>query len=199
MKTQKTSSFPSRLRPASAVVLSLFAGVGAWAAPGGTGAPKLVAEVEFNDTFLQQPGGSRIDVSRFNKGNVALPGNYRAELYVNEVWLGRAEVTMRQVGEDSRNVQPCFDRAAVERMGVDLARLSPQASGIRSGCVSLPDLIPDAHGIVREAVAVPFERYDDPRFNGAGWPCSGRALPSALCPTAVAGRPGSGAGICQRL
>ncbi|MGY2485259.1 fimbria/pilus outer membrane usher protein [Cupriavidus sp. CP313] len=177
MKTQKTSSFPSRLRPASAVVLSLFASVGAWAAPGGTGGSPLLAEVEFNDTFLQQPGGSRIDVSRFNKGNVALPGNYRAELYVNEVWLGRAEVTLRQVGEDSRNVQPCFDRTAIQRMGVDLTKLSPEASArLDTGCVSLPDLIPDAtaafdNGEQRLDVSVPqiamsrsARGYVDPKY-----------------------------------
>ncbi|AQV98720.1 fimbrial assembly protein [Cupriavidus necator] len=177
MKTQKTSSFPSRLRPVSAVVLSLFASIGAWAAPGGTGGSTLVAEVEFNDTFLQQPGGSRIDVSRFNKGNVALPGTYRAELYVNQAWLGRVEVTLRQVGEDSRNVQPCFDRAVLERMGVDLAKLSPEASArLDTGCVSLPDLIPDAtasfdNGEQRLDVSVPqiamsrsARGYVDPKY-----------------------------------
>lgn len=177
MKIQKTSSFPSRLRPASAVALSLFASVGAWAAPGSTRGSTLMAEVEFNDTFLQQPGGSRIDVSRFNKGNVALPGSYRAELYVNQAWLGRADVTLRQVGEDSRDVQPCFDRAAIERMGADLARLTPEASAkLDAGCVSLPDLIPDAtavfdNGEQRLDVTVPqiamsrsARGYVDPRY-----------------------------------
>ncbi|SPA02309.1 fimbrial biogenesis outer membrane usher protein [Cupriavidus taiwanensis] len=177
MKTKKTSSFPSRLRPASAVVLSLFASVNAWGAGGGAGASTMLAEVEFNDTFLQQPGGVRIDVSRFNKGNVALPGSYRAELYVNDVWLGRTEATLRQVGDDTRNVQPCFDRAGIERIGIDLSKLSPEASAkLVAGCVALPELVPDAtasfdNGEQRLDVSVPqiamsrtARGYVDPKY-----------------------------------
>lgn len=103
----------------------------------------MMAEVEFNDQFLRQTGGGRIDVSRFNKGNVALPGSYRADLYVNQTWLGRAEVSLRQIGADSRNVQPCFDRVLLERVGVDLVKLLPDAaSGLADGaCAPLPELV----------------------------------------------------------
>src|ERR1700755_1214517 len=76
--------------------------------------------VEFDDQFLRQPGGPAIDLSRFNKGNVALPGFYTAELYANEGWIGRVQLQLRQVG---REVQPCFDRALVERIGVDPSKL----------------------------------------------------------------------------
>ncbi|MFY0477182.1 fimbria/pilus outer membrane usher protein [Achromobacter marplatensis] len=144
MKTQQTSSFPSRLRPVSAVVWSLFACAGAWASSGASVATQ-VADVQFNDIFLQQSGGAGIDVSRFNKGNVALPGNYRADLYVNQVWLGHLDVTLSQVGRDIHNIQPCFDRAAIERMGVDLSKLGPEAADrLAAGCAPLPVLIPDA-------------------------------------------------------
>ncbi|MDF3838546.1 fimbrial biogenesis outer membrane usher protein, partial [Cupriavidus basilensis] len=103
----------------------------------------MVAEVEFNDQFLRQNGGGPIDVSRFNKGNVALPGTYRADLYVNQTWLGRAEVSVRQVGNDSRNVQPCFDRVLLERVGVDLVKLLPEAANrlADGACAPLPELV----------------------------------------------------------
>lgn len=145
MTTQlQTSQSPSfRLNPISAVLLGLLAGASATAAGAERPAPTTVAEVEFNDQFLRQTGGGRIDVSRFNKGNVALPGTYRADLYVNQTWLGRAEVSVRQIGHDSRNVQPCFDRVLLERVGVDLVKLLPEAANrlADGACAPLPELV----------------------------------------------------------
>jgi outer membrane usher protein len=147
-----------------------------------------VAQVEFDDRFLQQPGGSRVDVSRFSKGNVALPGDYRADLYVNDVWLGRAQVSLRQVGTDAKDVQPCFDRALLERVGVDLLRLSAQTTGRletdTKACLTLPSLVPDAtatfdNGEQRLDVSVPqislarsARGYVDPRYWDDGVPAA---------------------------
>lgn len=132
-----------RLSPISAALVCLFAGVSATAVSAGLPASYKVAEVEFNDQFLRQTDGGRIDVSRFNKGNVALPGTYRADLYVNQTWLGRAAVSLRQVGSHPRNVQPCFDRTLLERAGVDLGKLLPEAaSRLADGaCAPLPELV----------------------------------------------------------
>lgn len=169
-----------RLRPTSALVLSLFASVGAWADSGNAPASTAVAQVEFNDLFLQQPGGARIDFSRFNKGNVALPGSYRVDLYVNQAWLGRSEVTLRQIGDDSANVQPCFDRAFLERIGVDLTKLTPEVSTrLEAGgdaCTPLSELVTDAtaafdNGEQRLDISVPqiamvrtARGYVDPKY-----------------------------------
>lgn len=117
---------------------------------GGTAAeaaqPNLVAEVEFSDLFLRQADGTRIDVARFSKGNAALPGTYRAELYVNEMWIGRAELALREVDGDPHHVQPCMDRELLERMGVDLNKLTPQAVArmqAAQACVPLAALVKD--------------------------------------------------------
>jgi len=161
-------------------VLSLFASIGAWADSDGVPASTTVAQVEFNDLFLQQPGGAQIDFSRFNKGNVAFPGNYRVDIYVNQAWLGRSEVNLRQIGSDSANVQPCFDRALLERIGVDLTKLTPEASArLDAGdaaCTPLPDLVADAtatfdNGEQRLDISVPqiamarsARGYVDPKY-----------------------------------
>ncbi|MGN4073743.1 fimbria/pilus outer membrane usher protein, partial [Burkholderia gladioli] len=50
------------MRPCCALVLSVFASTGAMAAPPGS---TQLAEVQFNDTFLQHPNGTRVDVSRY--------------------------------------------------------------------------------------------------------------------------------------
>ncbi|SDD99740.1 PapC N-terminal domain-containing protein, partial [Cupriavidus sp. YR651] len=130
MNPKAVQPFAFQLRPISAaVVLAMFLSAGAWANTPTPSDTKLVAEVEFNDQFLQQTG-AHIDVSRFSKKNATLAGSYRVDLYVNEVILGRTEVTLRQVGADPLNVQPCFDRDLLERVGVDLTKLSPEATAL---------------------------------------------------------------------
>jgi len=134
---------PFRLRPLSAVWVTLLASTGTAAIAAAPRGPIMVAEVEFNDQFLRQPDGRHIDVSRYNKGNVALPGIYHADLYVNQIWLGRSEVALRQVGDDTRNVQACFDRVLLERVGVDLGKLQSDAASrlADGGCAPLPELV----------------------------------------------------------
>ena len=150
MQTLKNHPPRFPLRPTSALAFALFAGAAAWADSGAAPATRAVAEVEFNGTFLQQPGGTQIDFSRFGKGNVPLAGRYRVELFVNESWLGRAEVTLRQAGAESADVQPCFDRALLERIGVDLDKLVAEAGARLDGggaCVPLSELVTDATAV----------------------------------------------------
>lgn len=167
---REPSSLPLslRLHPASGFVLSVFAGAGAWAEPAqivAAAAPQ-VASVEFNDIFLNRPGGARVDVSRFSKGNVTPPGNYRVDLYVNQSREGRIDVELRPVSEGSTSVRPCFDRALLERVGVDFSKLSPEAQArldegiVGSACTPLAELVPDAvavfdGGELRLDVSVP--------------------------------------------
>ncbi|NLP61775.1 fimbria/pilus outer membrane usher protein [Paraburkholderia sacchari] len=113
-------------------------------------APATSETVEFNAQFLNGSGAPDMDISRFDKGNVALPGRYRAAFYVNGVWVGVTDVSLREVGDRKHNVQPMFDRDLLTRTGVDLARLSETALAKLDGAanggalVLLPDLIPQA-------------------------------------------------------
>jgi len=107
-----------------------------------------VGETTFNDVFLRQVVGQRIDISRFNKGNAPIVGTYRTDLYVNQVWVGRTDTTLGAVNTDARNVQPCIDRALLERMGVDLSKLKPEAAELlqrnMGKCTPLSELIEGA-------------------------------------------------------
>jgi len=131
---QRRPNFLCSLSLISQGILSLFGCDSVLAQSAGSKEPirpsNMIAEVEFNDGFLHHSGGSRIDVSRFNKGNLALPGNYRVDLYVNQAPSGKAEVILRQVGGDLRNVQPCMNTALLERIGVDLTKLSLEAQAL---------------------------------------------------------------------
>ncbi|WP_164992121.1 fimbria/pilus outer membrane usher protein [Burkholderia stabilis] len=174
-----------RPRPCCLLALAMFASTGVMAA---TTDATQVAEVQFNDLFLQRPGGARVDVSRFEKGNVALPGSYRADLFVNTNWIGRAEITLRQVGDNPNNVQPCFNRDLLQQVGVDLAKLSPEATHMltdpNQACATIGMLVPDAvatfdNGEQRLDVSIPqaslsraARGYVDPRYWDEGVPAA---------------------------
>jgi len=123
------------------------------AAPTGQSAPAPATtpqNVEFNTQFFSSTGAAGTDISRFNKGNVALPGRYHAALYVNGVWIGVTDVTLREIDGQKSNTQPVFDRDLLMRAGVDVMRL-PEAASAKldavskgDGSVLLPDLIAQA-------------------------------------------------------
>ncbi|PRE89623.1 fimbria/pilus outer membrane usher protein [Burkholderia gladioli] len=184
---QRTSTLPLslhwRLRPCCLLALSVFASTEATAA-----SAVQVAEVQFNDLFLQRPDGARVDVSRFDKGNVAAPGSYRADLHVNTNWIGRAEITLRQMGSDLGNVQPCFDRELLQQVGVDISKLTPEATRLLTdksqACATIGMLVPDGvatfdNGEQRLDVSIPqaslnreARGYVDPRYWDEGVPAA---------------------------
>ncbi len=102
--------------------------------------------MEFNPAFLQ--GGSKVDVSRFSRGNPVLPGDYLVDLQVNGKWVGRIAVRF-MAQPDSDIALPCTDRALVARIGLDFEKLPPSAAAqLRKtqsdGCVDLKAMVADA-------------------------------------------------------
>lgn len=111
--------------------------------------PAEPVNVQFNSQFLAGSGATDLDISRFNKGNLAPAGNYRAALYVNQTWIGTTDVTLREVNGPGKAAQPVFDRDLLMRMGVDITHLSEAAQAKLDdadghGAVPLNDLIPQA-------------------------------------------------------
>lgn len=72
------------------------------------------------------PGSQQIDLSRFNKGNVVLPGSYRGDVRVNDRLVG-SEMLVFQA-DAAGDGQLCMDRAMVERLGVELAKVPGAAT-----------------------------------------------------------------------
>ena len=102
--------------------------------------------VEFNSAFLQ--GGSRVDVSRFSRGNPVLPGDYMVDLQINGKWVGRAAVHFN-AQPDSDIALPCIDRSIIVRIGLDFEHLPAAARAVlqkaeSAGCVDLGAVIPHA-------------------------------------------------------
>lgn len=104
------------------------------------------SQVEFNPAFLQ--GGSKVDVSRFSRGNPVLPGDYSVDLQINGAWVGHASV--RFIAQPNSDIaQPCIDRALIERIGLDFEKLSPAAraelrKSLPAGCVDLKAVIAES-------------------------------------------------------
>jgi outer membrane usher protein len=144
------NGFALSRRPLSALVLgTLMPGASVAAAA----MPALPAVAEFETDFLS--AGQHVDMSRFANGNVVLPDIYRVDIIVNQNWLGREDVTFKDV-PGSASAVPCFDRTTLTRWGISLDKVA-RGDGTRSDeevrkhtiasnelCGDLGRFIPDA-------------------------------------------------------
>ncbi|WP_114238884.1 fimbria/pilus outer membrane usher protein [Dyella sp. C9] len=124
------------------------------AAPVATADPSVV---EFSSAFTAS--SQAVDVSRFEKGNPVLPGNYNVDIFVNEGRVARKNIQFRAVG-GSPVAQPCFDRATLSLMGVDIGKLDAQVADTQNTCIGIKEVSPDASatmdvGELRLDVSVP--------------------------------------------
>lgn len=78
-------------------------------------------DVIFNTDFMR----SDVDVSAYSRGNPVPAGEYSVELYVNERWKGKTNVTFKMTEEKSTIAKPCFDLNLVEKLGIDIERIKP--------------------------------------------------------------------------
>ncbi|WP_158543261.1 fimbria/pilus outer membrane usher protein [Dyella psychrodurans] len=106
--------------------------------------------VDFDQNFFPAGTAPKVDLSRFEKGNVVLPGTYRGDVYLNKVWKARNDLVFVAVpGKD--NAQPCFDPATLISLGVDLKKVltqteNPSLKKMPEGqfCGPIGDYIPGA-------------------------------------------------------
>jgi outer membrane usher protein len=98
-------------------------------------------QAAFNAGFLHT-AGEALDLSRFERGNVTLAGIYRPTVLVNgEPVPGTHEIVFRQV-EDSASAQPCFNRASLIGMGVDMEKVATPGDDL--ACGHIERVIPGA-------------------------------------------------------
>ncbi len=91
-------------------------------------------DVEFNDQFLFNTG-SKIDVSRYSRGNPVMPGEYRAAIRVN----GVAKITTAVTFNDNGTPQaaPCLTLPMLNQLDLDTSQLKADAE-----CVDLANAYP---------------------------------------------------------
>jgi outer membrane usher protein len=118
----KASTLSPRLL--SAMILASLMPGGAMAAAAAAALPAAPAASSYDfDTSFLSTGSSQVDFSRFSQGNVVLPGTYRADIVVNDHWLGREDVTFKAVDGQASAV-PCLGSADLTRWGVNLDKVA---------------------------------------------------------------------------
>lgn len=77
--------------------------------------------IRFDESMLMHGSGATpIDTTPYERANVLTEGQRRVDLVVNGQWRGVEDVAFRRAGDG--RVRPCYDRAMLQRSGVDLAR-----------------------------------------------------------------------------
>ncbi len=84
-------------------------------------APSTGDAIRFDASMLMHGSGATpIDTTPYERQNVLTEGQRRVDIVVNGQWRGVEEVSFRRAGDG--RVRPCYDRAMLQRSGVDLAR-----------------------------------------------------------------------------
>ncbi|WP_080753766.1 fimbria/pilus outer membrane usher protein [Janthinobacterium lividum] len=134
---------PRRHRLASAVAQTMFKAVALGSCVLAMPAAHA-GEVEFNGAFL--PEGSRsLDLAAYQKGNPVMPGTYRADIALNGQLKNRQDILIH-ANDDGSNPVVCISRKLLELLGVDMARLSAEATALleAGNCAELGKLIENA-------------------------------------------------------
>jgi len=100
--------------------------------------------VEFDAGLLRE--GTSLDLRRYERKVLVPEGNYTLDVTLNQRWLGRLAVPLRQFSQDAHAV-PCYSESLLQRLGIDLQRLDSDAHHRLAGpeaCARLDMLLPSA-------------------------------------------------------
>ncbi|PCR95771.1 fimbrial biogenesis outer membrane usher protein [Pseudomonas sp. FW215-R2] len=130
----------SRLSPTLAIIIASCLPIAATAAE-----PEQEPLDQFNTAFLQGAQSS-VDLQLLLSANSVLPGNYRVDLYSNEVLVGRRDIDFRRNAKNGK-VQACLTLDMLQQLGIDMKKL--EATGKLDpldphACHDLPELIDKA-------------------------------------------------------
>lgn len=100
---------------------------------------------QFNTSFLQGAQSS-VDLQLLLSANNVLPGNYRVDLYSNEVLVGRRDIDFQRNPKNGK-VEACLTLDMLKQLGIDMNKL--EAAGKLNPnepktCYDLPSLIDQA-------------------------------------------------------
>lgn len=106
----------------------------------------LSAQVEFEPAFLGNGSNLPVDLSRFERRNVASPGIYNVDVVVNDEWHGRFNLSFK-ARPGNEEALACFDNALLERLGLDSSKFYPQAQqqlSAAQACIPIDGALDDA-------------------------------------------------------
>jgi len=120
--------------------------------------PKEVKVVEFNESMLRGVT-SKEEINKFTFGNPIISGNYRSDIYINDVWRGRQDVRI-EATKDIYVANVCLSKSISSRLELDLDRVeksrrSELESRLRDPNVGNGPCIP-VHGLA-EGITAKFD------------------------------------------
>lgn len=101
---------------------------------------------DFDRNLLSGAGQNTTDLSRFEHGNPILPGSYNADIYLNNAWVGRADVRFA-VPSANASATPCVDGKLLGVLGLHPVKLSDATTSQLkdpTACLNIGSVIPDA-------------------------------------------------------
>jgi outer membrane usher protein len=105
------------------------------------------SEIVFDRSMLfGAEGNVTTDVSRFERGNVVLPGTYNMDVYLNDVVVTRTDVRFAAPSANE-NAVPCVSRKLLEQLNLRPSNLSPELQAQLNdpkACVNISTLVPSS-------------------------------------------------------
>ncbi|MEO8811174.1 MAG: fimbria/pilus outer membrane usher protein [Rhodanobacter sp.] len=108
--------------------------------------PSDVTDAQFDRSMLSGAGQNTTDLSRFERGNFVLPGNYSVDIFLNEISVGRGDVRFASPSTTA-SATACMTRGLLDKLGLHPADLSHEISAeltTGSTCVDIASVIPNA-------------------------------------------------------
>jgi len=111
-----------------------------------SGADASANFANFDRSLLAGAGQNTTDLSRFERGNLVLPGLYNIDIYLNGTWTGRANVRFASPSAGA-SATPCVDRKLLDQLHLQPTKPSDATLaelGDAQSCVNIGSLIPGA-------------------------------------------------------
>lgn len=107
--------------------------------------------VDFDESFVKNRAGVKVDVTRYANGNPIDPGIYTLDIFLNGRQVGRDNVRVIRDGDDTK---ACLSYDLVKSLSIkDSVFNSQQAEELRAGknCLSLEDVIENSNAAINSA------------------------------------------------
>jgi len=106
---------------------------------------------DFDESFIKNMPGVKVDVSRYANGNPIDPGIYTLDIFLNGRQVSRNNVRVIHEGEETR---ACLSYDLVKSLSIkDSVFNSKQAENLRAGkeCLALEDVVEGSHAAINSA------------------------------------------------
>ncbi|MGC1062465.1 fimbria/pilus outer membrane usher protein [Pantoea agglomerans] len=106
---------------------------------------------DFDESFVKNLPGVKVDVARYATGNPIDPGIYTLDIFLNGRQISRENV---QVVREGAGTKACLSYDLVKSLSIkDTVFSSQQAEELRSGkqCIALEDMVKESHAAINSA------------------------------------------------